>query len=156
MPTDGDSQETAKQGSPRDHLTRSRRRAAPRATGRARPRDPTDYGLGGRREEEPGAGCGRYGVGLSAVGTLGGGALGPSVPGGTNGVGLGPGRTGGTNGSGTIPSGVIVGLKVLGILPPGRIGGAVALPPPVSVLVTGVETPPRVCVTPLIDAFFAS
>ena len=78
------------------------------------------------------------------------------VPGGTNGVGLGLGRTGGTNGIGTIPSGVTVGLKVLGILPPGRIGGAVALPPPVSVLMTGVETPPRVCVTPLIDAFFAS
>ena len=49
-----------------------------------------------------------------------------------------------------------MGLKVLGILPPGRIGGVVALPPPVSVLITGVETPPRVCVTPLIDAFFAS
>src|SRR5207249_11205699 len=89
MPTDGDSQETAKQGSPRDHLTRSRRRAAPRATGRARPRDPTAYGLGGGREAEAVAGCGCYGVGLREVGTLGGGAGGRSSGGATLGAGAG-------------------------------------------------------------------
>src|SRR5438093_547958 len=71
MPTDGDSQETAKQGSPRDHLTRSRRRAAPRATGLARPRAPTDYGLGGGREGGGGGGGGgggRWGGGPGAGG----------------------------------------------------------------------------------------
>src|SRR5947199_6038864 len=115
MPTDGDSQETAKQGSPRDHLTRSRRRAAPRATGRARPRDPTDYGLGGGREEEPVAGCGCYGVGLSEVGTLGGGTGGRASGGATlggetggrasGGATLGGGTAGSASGGGTLGAG---------------------------------------------------
>src|SRR5439155_22250958 len=87
---------------PRDHPTRSRRRAAPSASGRARPRDPTAYDLGGGRKEEPVAGCGCYSGDLSGGATLGAETGGGARDGATVGGGTGGRASGGTTvGGGT-------------------------------------------------------